>query len=265
MTIDYNSKVARKLLHTENKNITEKNPLEEFGKSLCCLLIILMFLYLSVYISTGAIISSLSIESQVKLENALTSLNKPEQWKTVEENPSRVVKLKKEIMSYDEDYPIISNQKIYIVEMDMMNAFCAPNGNIYITNKLYKELDSDEKLTYILAHEMAHYKNKDHLTALRKSISKMVLLLSLSLCGDSNKITKNLLSDSLSLHDFHHARLHEIQADTYAGTVLLQMFGSTDGGVEVLNLLSGQNKLSFSMTSTHPKKEERIELLKSLE
>lgn len=264
MTIDYNSKVARKLLHTENKNITEKNPLEEFGKAACCLLIILVFLYLSVYISTGAIISSLTIDAQVKLENALTSLNKPEQWKVIEKNPSRVTKLKNKIMYYDEDYPVISNQKIYIIEMDMMNAFCAPNGNIYITDKLYKKLDTDEQLTYILAHEMGHYKNKDHLTALRKSISKMVLLISLSLCGDSNKITKTLLSDSLSLHDFHHARLHEIQADTYAGTILLQMFNSTDGGVEVLEFLNQNSKLSFSMTSTHPKKEERIELLESL-
>ena len=265
MTIDYNSKAARKLLHAENKNITEKNPLEEFGKALCCILIVLMFLYLSIYVATGAIISSLSIDAQIKLENALTALNKPEQWKTIEENPSRIVKLKKKIMSYDEDYPIISNQKIYIIEMNMINAFCAPNGNIYITNKLYKKLDTDEKLVYILAHEMAHYKNKDHLTALRKNISKMVLILSLSLCGDNNKITKDLLSDSISLNDLHHARLQEIKADTYAGTVLMQMFGTTQSGVEVLEFLSKNSKLSFSMTATHPKKEERIELLKSLE
>ena len=42
-------------------------------------------------------------------------------------------------------------------------------GNIYITDTLFKHLNSDEMLTFVIAHEMAHYKNRDHLMNLRKS------------------------------------------------------------------------------------------------
>lgn len=41
-----------------------------------------------------------------------------------------------------------------------INAFSAPNGNIYVTRGLLEIIESDDELAFVLAHEMAHIERK---------------------------------------------------------------------------------------------------------
>jgi len=46
--------------------------------------------------------------------------------------------------------------RFYLINMDSINAFSLPNGNIYITLQLLNLLDNEAELAAILSHEIAH-------------------------------------------------------------------------------------------------------------
>ena len=46
--------------------------------------------------------------------------------------------------------------RYYLIKMNTVNAFSLPNGNIYITVKLLRLLDSEAQLAAVLSHEIAH-------------------------------------------------------------------------------------------------------------
>ena len=142
---------AAKLLIDDETNVTETNPLKDLFQTCIQLVLILALVYLFTFIASGIVIKSLSIEKQIQMENILSSI-------------------RNRVLSVDRDFPKTSNLDIHIINDNQMNALCYPNGNIYITSELYKRLTDDEMLTFVIAHEMAHYKNKDHLMNLRNQI-----------------------------------------------------------------------------------------------
>ena len=168
------------------------------------------------------------------------------------------------ILNNDIHFPKTTNLDIKIIEHKEMNALCFPNGNIYITNKLYEKLDTEEKLAFVIAHEMAHYKNKDHLINLRKSISSSAVILSLCILGIEQNIS-TLVSETMDLSDYKYSKQKEMKADKYAAQILLSLYGNTRGGVEVLNILKkGEYNIEFDTFSTHPSLNKRISYLNKI-
>ena len=49
------------------------------------------------------------------------------------------------------------NFKLHLYRDDSINAFCLPNGSIYVNTGLLKQIKSDDVLAFILGHEIAHY------------------------------------------------------------------------------------------------------------
>ena len=217
---------AAKLLIDDETNVTETNPLKDLFQTCVQLVLILILVYLLTFIGSGIIIKSLSIEKQIQMENILSSMINTE---TQDNNfdTKKIKDIRNRVLSVDRDFPKTSNLDIHIINDTQMNALCYPNGNIYITSELYKRLTDDEMLTFVIAHEMAHYKNKDHLMNLRKGIS------------------------------------NEAKADLYAAKILNELYGRTTGGVQVLKILSGQDTGAPEVLSDHPDIQKRIEKLQN--
>ena len=47
--------------------------------------------------------------------------------------------------------------RIFLYRDDTINAFCLPNGSIYIHSGLLKEITDDNELAFVIAHEYAHF------------------------------------------------------------------------------------------------------------
>ena len=150
-----------------------------------------------------------------------------------------------------------------IINDTHMNALCYPNGNIYITSELYKRLTDDEMLTFVIAHEMAHYKNKDHLMNLRKGISNASIIIFMSIVSPNNQEASKIIEGTLSLSDLKYSRSVEAKADLYAAKILNELYGRTTGGVQVLKILSGQDTGAPEVLSDHPDIQKRIEKLQN--
>ena len=46
--------------------------------------------------------------------------------------------------------------RIFLYRDDSINAFCLPNGSVYVNSGLLKEITDDDELAFVIAHEFAH-------------------------------------------------------------------------------------------------------------
>ena len=251
---------AAKLLIDDETNVTETNPLKDLFQTCVQLVLILILVYLLTFIGSGIIIKSLSIEKQIQMENILSSMINTE---TQDNNfdTKKIKDIRNRVLSVDRDFPKTSNLDIHIINDTQMNALCYPNGNIYITSELYKRLTDDEMLTFVIAHEMAHYKNKDHLMNLRKGISNASIIIFMSIVSPNNQEASKIIEGTLSLSDLKYSRSVEAKAD--AAKILNELYGRTTGGVQVLKILSGQDTGAPEVLSDHPDIQKRIEKLQN--
>jgi len=66
----------------------------------------------------------------------------------------------------DIGYPL----KVHLVHSDVANALAFPGGRILVLNGLLEKVLSENGLSFVLAHELAHFKNRDHLRGMGRKI-----------------------------------------------------------------------------------------------
>lgn len=157
--------------------------------------------------------------------------------------------------------------KFGIIDTADVNAFSMPGGYVLITRGMYERMRSESELAGVLAHEIAHVGNRDHLGALQASLRNSALT------GFSEYATgggglgslvktaiinagKDMFTRGLNKDD-------EFDADR-AGVVIAARAGfSPFGLVGVLQTLSAApDESGFKlMNKTHPLPVERIERL----
>ena len=249
----------------DNVNVTESNPLKDLLKIVFQLVVYVLIAYFSIFCLTGFFIQNLSPNQQQWLENAIANTSTVKTVDITDVDKERLVKIKNKILESDLDFPKTSALDIGIINHRQKNALCYPNGNIYITDTLFKHLNSDEMLTFVIAHEMAHYKNKDHLMNLRKSIASNFVILTFVFSGADVSNIDDLVSSSLDLADLKYSRRKEASADKYAAKILKKIYGNVNGGIQVINVLSQGNYLDEQdFLSTHPSLKRRLSYLKKI-
>lgn len=260
-----NEEEAIKALVYDNVNVTEKNPLKELMKIIFQLCIYIVIAYFLVFQLSGFFIKNLSISQQIWLENAIANTSSVKTIEITDLEKERLLRAKNLILENDFNFPKTSKLDIGIINHEEMNALCYPNGNIYITDTLYKHLDTDEKLVFVIAHEMAHYKNRDHLMNLRKNLASNFVILSFAIFGSDISRASDLVSASLDLADIKYSKRKEALADKYAAKILKNIYGNVNAGIEVINILNkGNYGLDLEFLSTHPSLEKRILYLRKI-
>lgn len=262
MTDNFNAEIAKSIIDSENINITESNSLKDFAAIVMNLFIFIISIYLFIYIASGVALKCLSLDKQIILENFISPSIQTNLTKITIEEQERLNKIKQDILNADIKFPKTSNLEIRIINHKQLNALCYPNGNIYITSALYNELETDEELTFVIAHEMAHYRNKDHLLNLRRNISNGAVLLLLSLASPNESNLSRYAESGLNLTDLKFSRGSEAKADRYAVSIMNALYGNARAGVNVLETLKEKNKFDIEFLSTHPNMDKRIKYVK---
>ena len=258
---NFDAEKAKQIIFDDNVNVTEPSPLKDLVSIGINIVLILACVYFSIYFATGAILNNLSIRKQIAIEKFMSSAIKTETIEITEYEQNRLNNIKNNILKTDMHFPKTSNLDIFIEKDEQLNALCYPNGNIYITSALYKELKSDEQLTFVIAHEMAHYKNRDHLLNLRRGISNSVVLIMLAIANPGSE-TNKIAESSLNITDLKYSREVEERADKYAVEVMNKLYGNANAGVEVMNILKDKNSFDIEFLSSHPNIDNRIEYIK---
>ncbi len=121
---------------------------------------------------------------------------------------------------------------LIIIQDPQINAFAAPSKKIIITTGLLDNIKTDEALTFVIAHEIAHIKRKDYLYEFsRYVVSHLYKSLWLP----------EMIAEMLQLIDRRKIREAEFAADKYAKKLIMQQYGNAKGAEQLFYHLRNQN------------------------
>lgn len=248
----------RKLIE-ENINISAGNPIAELFKYLFAFLLIILLLYLFADFLSNVCIVFMPYKTQQKIENLISKTNKYQKKEEIHKYDN----IKNRIISYDSNLYQKKDFPIYKDSSEEINAYVVPDGSIFLTEGLLKNVKDEEMMAFVLAHEIGHYVHRDHLKSLGRGV--MVLIFSSVLSSSGGDVSEV----ASSIHDvagITYSKAQETNADKYAARVVKKIYGNTNGAIEFFKMLDEKSKYPefLEYISSHPSTKSRIKRLERL-
>lgn len=262
-----NDMEARYLAMIENNvNVSKTSDLKEFFILVAGIIGLCIFVFVCADFIADIWIDNIPDKTQMKIENVMSygsdlELSSKSYEKKYASQLAFLNNTKYKIMKMDRRLRGKSKFNIYVHPSKDLNAFVVPNGTIYFTEGLFKEVKDEQMLTFILAHEMAHYAHRDHLKASsRQIISGMVLMVLTS--GQSQSLASFVNNISM-FNDLTYSQRQEKDADLFANSVIIRLYGNNDAAIKFMKMIDEKQKLPqfLHYFSTHPAPSDRIYML----
>lgn len=247
----------------DNVNVGKTSDGKEFFVLLAGIVAICFAIYLSADLIAGVWIDHMSDTTQQKIEQTLSAggCQNKNHIDNTNESIAFLETVKPKIIAMDEKLQGKSDFQIHKDNSKEINAYVSVDGTIHFTSGLLKEVTDKEALTFVLAHELAHYAHRDHLKTIgRELIAGALLTILTGGQGDSARVVSSLSEVNRSTYSQNQER----KADLYANEVVLKLYGRNDGAVKFFKLLEKKQNIPefFYYFSTHPSTKSRIDLLK---
>jgi len=154
-----------------------------------------------------------------------------------------------------------------VINDELVNAFAAPGGYIYITTGILQRLKNDDEIASVLAHEIGHVVNKHSLKAIqRQMMAQFGLQIMGAMLGDggiSGALLVKASEISASLLLLKNSRVNELESDA-EGVEIMRLAGYNPRAmIDVQRMLLGVSggKNPPAIISTHPPSQERIDAI----
>ncbi|MBT9317977.1 M48 family metallopeptidase [Leptothoe spongobia] len=157
--------------------------------------------------------------------------------------------------------------KLHILDDPLPNAMVSAGGHVFVTTGLLEDVETENELAFVLAHELGHYEHRDNLRSLGRSL--VFLSLNSTLAASGVKLPPFLMG-SMSLADLHYSRDQEQKADVYAIEIMQERYGHLGSSLDFFERLSdweldlGAVTQLLEWQSTHPLTQSRIEDLEEI-
>lgn len=182
-------------------------------------------------------------------------------WTPTKENDlRRVASLHDSLekLSKHRDVPELE-YRLVILDENEPNAFAIPGGVIGFTRGLIHVLEDNEMAAaFVVAHELGHFANRDHLRGLVRRLGTSATLAVIFGNGGEVVVQSN---DLLQLGT---SRNQEEAADAFALRILVDTYGHADGADKLFELLADGDQAPewIHLLSTHPDPKKRLNLIR---
>ncbi|CAH0526648.1 M48 family metallopeptidase [Vibrio hippocampi] len=142
------------------------------------------------------------------------------------------------------------------------NAFALPGGKVVLLDQLVILAQTQQQLDSIIFHELGHI---HHRHMMKKLVHSSLLSVGVSLLtGESSGIVDNLAGLTVFILSSGYSRQAEAEADAYASSAMLEIYGDTQAMVEMFELFRQQGDTELpEWLSTHDSLDKRIEAIRS--
>jgi predicted Zn-dependent protease len=147
------------------------------------------------------------------------------------------------------------------------NAFAVPGGHIVITKGLFSSIKSENGLSMILAHEMAHHYERHPLRSTGRGLVVSLFLLA-TLGADGSSFLKDFIGNTASITNLAFSRKQESDSDDIASDMLIKFYGHASGAAEFFQYIKSEGSGLYEIPnflSTHPSTDNRISNLIEIE
>jgi predicted Zn-dependent protease len=150
-----------------------------------------------------------------------------------------------------------------LLKTDSVNAFATPGGFVMVTAGLVKQLQNEDELAFVLAHEVAHVLRRHHYrVVLRQRLAETAAKNLQATTGDVGNSALSQASAQIYARGLDKSS--EFEADRI-GVELMTQAGydpaAAMGVLERLQRLKGDDPRAELLFSTHPSPAERLDTL----
>ena len=156
-----------------------------------------------------------------------------------------------------------NNYTVHLFDSPEINAVALPGRNIIVFKGLLGAVDSENELAFVLAHELGHFANRDHLRGLGRGL--VMLAISVAIFGQDNSVSGFIMNSVVSA-EMTFSRAQELAADRYAIELLNRRYGHVGGAVDFFGKIREKNRMGRLQHyfASHPHPDSRIEALENL-
>lgn len=240
---------------TENVNISHTSPIKEFFLLLGGLLAAILIVYGVLGFAVDLLVPKLPPAIEQSIGNLFTQ-NYANTKKTTA--GTRLQEFLDDLLEKHPDGEI--NYQVHLVPNDNVNAMALPGGNIIVFSGLINEVESENELAFVLAHELGHFANRDHLRGLGRML--VLLTISTAILGSDNFVNEFLMNSLLNV-EMKFSQKKEKMADLFALDLLNKKYGHVAGAIDFFEKLVKEDKRIRLLYyfATHPHPTDRVKAL----
>ncbi len=238
----------------ENVNVSKTHPLAELGWLVGGLMLIVLICYLLLGFATEIAVFKIPVKAEVWIgEHLIGRMD-------ALESPALQHRLQRLVESLPTDSPLHEYDfSVQLVESDEINALALPGGHIVVFSGLVEQADSENEVAMVLAHELGHFANRDHLRRLGRGLS---LAIGAFLLFGENSAAGDLVNKLFYLSESHYSREQESAADRFGLDLLVASYGHAGGATDFFARVGkkAEQRAPYLLAS-HPHPQARIDEL----
>lgn len=257
----------------EGINTSNEHPLKEFAQLVLGigLLIIVGLFILNFLVGSLAKYIPFEFEKSMVSKLEVLQLEPSKQQRYLQSLADRLAQR----MELDHEITIT----VHYSDSDVMNAFATAGGHVFFFKGLVSEMESEQELAAVMAHEIAHIKHRHPIVALGKGITLGTLMAFIG--GASGSSAGDwLIGSSINLSLLQFSRDQERAADASAAEALYKTYGDIGGADKLFKRLAAlegssegdkteeaggaKNSKTLEIFRSHPFSNQRWQTLKQL-
>jgi Zn-dependent protease with chaperone function len=245
-------------LPQHNDNVSHEHPLKDFLLILSGLAVIGVLAFWLLGFAVDWAVDSLSPQAEAKL-NSMAAVKLPASPREEAKRGERVQGL---VTAMHQCAGLNVKPQLRMHKSPAPNAAVVPGGTIVVFTGLLDRVRSENGLSFVLAHELAHIANRDHLRVLGRGI--VLFGISTILTGSDSGLS-GLLAPAAHLGTAKYSREREALADGRALQILNCRYGHAGGATELFEALKKEDADTSSVShylASHPSMQARIDALK---
>ncbi len=218
--------------------------------------IFLVVIFFSISLIVDLIVTRISFETETKIFNTLTLLDFHKKASAKQPDFKKISNILDKLLKTGKASPLPF--KIFVIDEESINAFAFPGGSIGVTTGLLEKLKGEIEIAFVVGHELGHFKNRDHLRGLGRSIGLGIVMSMISQNGLGADSFTALVAGVL---ERKYSQEREKKADQFGIELVYDVYGKVQGTDQLFKiLLEEDNKLPewAHMFSTHPSPKQRI-------
>lgn len=245
-------------LPPHNDNVSHEHPLKDFFLILAGLAAVAALAFWLLGHAVDWAVDNLSPEAEARL-NQMSAVKLPESPKREAQRTERVQGL---LAGMHQCAGLSFRPQMRMHQSEVPNAAVIPGGTIIVFTGLLDRVQSENGLSFVLAHELSHIANRDHLRAMGRGI--VLFGISAVVTGSDSGLT-GLLAPAAHLGTAKYSREREALADVKALQILNCRYGHAGGATELFEALKKEDPDSSALPhylASHPSMQFRIDALK---
>ncbi len=245
-----------------NINVSHNSPVKEFLLLFIGIIALLLAVYLILGLFVDVAVNYISPELEKKIFSPMSYDSKDQR-----NSSDKQMALQQLVNNLQQCTTLPYPLQVNLIESETPNAFAFPGGKIVVFSSLVDSVQSENGLAFVLAHELSHFQNRDHLRGMGRSIVFTALISAVT--GAGSDLTR-LVSPVANFSQAQYSQHRESLADEQALTILNCYYGHIGGATEFFEAMAEKldEKHNHSTIrhyfSSHPEAENRIADLRKL-